>query len=543
MTQNKKNKLGCGCFGISLLIIVAAGLGYYFGRKLLLGEELTPLSGSEIIPASAVATGFISTDINDWQELQQFDTISAQQTIEETWEEWQTELRQENIDINYQEDIEPWLGGLMISLLPNPDDTSEPSIGIIAGVKNKLKARNFLNKIRENQNTEVVETEYQNTTVYQIISEDDPQGVWFTFFDSHAVISDEQRVVEEFIDTSKGADSIAQVKQANEATQEKLNENNPLFQFYITDYNYFLGDVVAESFNFPDSVEIPVIETAVTSLDIQDHGLNFSTIVGLSEPLYGENSATTTHELVDKISGDVIFMLDGIALKNIWEEIESNRQLIPELDEFIFNLESFSQELLNLSLRDDVFGWMDGEFAFGLSVDQNNSFAESGVKGLFLMETSDRTVGENTLTQIERLAQSDSLLQVEKAENNGVASTTWNIPQGQLLSYGWLENNLLFINFSQEENIVDNINNNPSLQENENFTLTTQTLPENNFGYVYFDLERTINVLNEFDPSLLANTPPEAQQIINALKGVAITSSSINSNTSQLDINISLKKQ
>ncbi|AFZ47223.1 hypothetical protein Cyast_1258 [Cyanobacterium stanieri PCC 7202] len=542
MTVQKKNKLGIGV-GISLLVLVGAGLGYYFGRRFLLGEELTPSRGAQIIPASAVATGFISTDINDWQQLEQFDTFGGREAIEETWQEWRAELEEENIEVNYQEDIEPWLGGLMIAFLPNAEDISEPDVGLIAGVKNKLKARDFLNKIKDNPDTEVIESEYQNITVYQIISDQDPEGIWFTFYDSQAVIGVSQTVVEQFIDTYRGADSIAPIKEANEATRQKLNESNPLLQFYITDYNYFIDDVITDSLDLPDTVEIPFIETAATTFSIQDHGINLSTVVSLSESLYSEIGSTTSHQLIDKIPENTIFMLDGIAIKNIWEQVENNRQLIPELDELITLVESFSQDFLNLNIRNDVFGWMDGEFAFALSVDQNNSFADTGIKGLFLMETGDRPLGESTLSRLEQFATFDTFLQIEREENEDVSSTKWITPEGQLLSYGWFENNRFFLNLSQEENIINTINNTPSLNNNETFTLTTQTLPRNNFGYVYFDIERTVNILNEFDPNLFADTPTEAEQIINALKGVAITSSSLDPNTSQLDINISLQKR
>ncbi|MGY6530287.1 MAG: DUF3352 domain-containing protein [Cyanobacterium sp.] len=542
MTVQKKNKLGLGCLGVSLLVVVGAGLGYYFGRRMLLGEELTPLRGSQIIPADAIATGFISTNINDWQKLEQFDTFNAREVIEETWQEWQDELSQGETPINYQEDIEPWLGGLMIALLPNINDIDEPHIALVAGIKNKLKARDFLQKVQDNPDSEVMESEYQNITVYQIISADNPEGMWFTFFDSQLVMGDTQTVVEEVIDTYRGANSIAQVKQANEATNQKLRENNPLFQVYITDYNYFIGDV-AQSFDLPDSVTIPIIETTATTLDIQDHGLNLSTIIGLSQPLDPEINVTTTHKLVNNIADDAIFMVDGIALKNIWQQVDLNRQLIPELDQSIALLESFTQTFFNLNLQDDIFAWLDGEFAFALSIDENNSFADTGLKGLFLMETSDRTLGESTIANLERLTGFDPSLQINKEENNGISSTKLITDQGQLLSYGWFENNRFFLNLSQEQNIDTIINSNASLNNNQNFTLTTQTLPRNNFGYVFFDIEKTVNILNEFDPSLLEDAPTESQQIINALKGIAITSSSNTPNTNQLDINISLQKR
>jgi len=213
-----------------------------------------------------------------------------------------------------------------------------------------------------------------------------------SFFDNQAVMGDAQTVIEQFIDTYRGADSIVSVKEAHETTREKLNQKNPLFQTYITDYNYFIGDIVTESFDLPGTAEIPMIETAVTTFDIQDHGINLSTIVNLSNTLYSEISSTTTHKLINKISDDVIFMIDGVALKTIWEQVEVNRQLIPELDQFIVLLESFTGNALNLNLQDDIFAWLDGEFAFGLSVDENNSFADTGMKGLFLMETGDRTL-------------------------------------------------------------------------------------------------------------------------------------------------------
>jgi hypothetical protein len=96
-------KYGCGCLPILGLGIALTFAGLYFFN----GKELTPLEG---------------------------------------------------------EDIKPWLGGAMFAMLPDQD---KDDLLVIFGVKNKLKAYNFLQKLEKQEKQPIEKIDYQGITIFE----------------------------------------------------------------------------------------------------------------------------------------------------------------------------------------------------------------------------------------------------------------------------------------------------------------------------------------------------------------------------------------
>lgn len=541
MSQLNSNKKGCGCLTItSALILSILGGGYLLSRAFL-GQELTPSSGAKIIPDEALMTSYISTDSQNWSKLAKFGTPEAKQIITENWQNFTQDLTKNNQNIDYQKDIQPWLGGMMLTFLPSYQANADNNLVGIVGIKNKFKAWEFMQKLKKQPNSKITESKYKNTIVYNIT---DNQGniFWATFFENYLVISNNQQNVEAVIDTFKGETSLAAKTKSSNIFAQKTNLKNPLFQIYLPDYDQFMKNAVQNSTNIPPTVtqNLKQVNSIVMGIGVEDNGIHFQAIADLVTPIDQKLLKTVSNKLISQMPNNTILMVNGQGINQFWTEFEKQKATIPELDQAISQWRDSLKNALDLDLDKDVFSWLDGEFAFGLFAVDNNSLANSGLGGLILIETGDRPTGENTLNKLKNISNQLPYIQITEGNSDGIAITKWQTFQSPLLSYGWLNNQNLMLTLGTDFSTTQNINAQNSLANNETFKLTTQTLPKNNFGYLYFDAEKALNLYKNTNGNQALNSK-EAEAIANSLKGIAITSSLINPNTTQLDLLLTVK--
>jgi hypothetical protein len=151
-----KKKSGCGCLLILGLGIALTFVGLYFFN----GKQLTLLEGAEVIPQEAIVSGYISTESKDWSEIEE---IGIPENINNYLKQINSEFTG-NSNLIYQEDIKPWLGGAMFAILPNQD---EDDLLVILGIKNKLKAYDFLKKLEKQEKQPIEKIDYQGITIFE----------------------------------------------------------------------------------------------------------------------------------------------------------------------------------------------------------------------------------------------------------------------------------------------------------------------------------------------------------------------------------------
>ena len=401
MTTAKPKKKG-GCFSLFLLTILAMGGGYYFGKKFLLGEELTLQRSNQIIPESTIVNTFISTNEEKWGKISEFGTPEAQQIIKQNWQKIVDDnLPQEDQKIDYQEDILPWLGGVSLAFLPSPTAGIDYSLVAILGVKNRLKAYQFVQKIKDNNKEKFLETKHQNIRIYQI--NDNNKQIFVSFFNNNVVITDKENSVKEVIDTYKGGVSLADVSSQN------ISSDNSIIQIYLPDYNNWLWNIIKDV--FPDADinkytenQLQKIDSILTNLSIENHGLKMRSIIRTTEPmLFSETIKPVSNNLLSQIPKDSLCVMTGNGISQLWQGINQEKQNIPDLEILINQAKAMTLQWLNLELDKDIFSWLDGEFALALtSTNEVNSPAT--LQGLFLLESSNRSQGESTFKSLENRA-------------------------------------------------------------------------------------------------------------------------------------------
>ncbi|WP_017293938.1 DUF3352 domain-containing protein [Geminocystis herdmanii] len=540
MTPSQPNKKS-GCFPFLLITLLAFGGGYYFGKKLLLGEKLTLQASNKIVPQSALVNTFISTDEKKWSQLREFGTTEFQELTNNNWQEFISEnvtINSQNID--YQQDISPWLAGISIALLPSPEAGIDYDTVAILGIKNKLKAKNFFDGIKTTNSGNINETKHQNITIYQL--DDQSEKIFFTTFQNYIIIADKQEVITKIIDTHKGGLSLA------DNSSQKFDKNSELIQVYFPDYSNWFLNIIKNS--VPDieveksaKNQLEKIDSILANVSVENHGLKMRSVINLVDPLTTtQQSKPVSNNLLSQIPDNTICVMTGGGINQFWQQVNEETQNIPDLDLLINQAKMMTSQWLNLDLETDIISWLDGEFALALLPPNNNNSLNT-LAGLFILESSNKTQGEATLKSLENTAKLVPFLNIQTSDINGINVTKWNSPEANLVSYGWLNDKKFLMSLTGNFEDINNIKPANSLLENSTFKLATASLPNNNNGYFYCNLQEALSVAVNYDPNFWDSSSMEAKALADSISAIALTSSMINPTTSQVDFNISLFKK
>ncbi len=199
---------------------------------------------------------------------------------------------------------------------------------------------------------------------------------------------------------------------------------------------------------------------------------------------------------------------------------------------------------INLDADQDVFGWMDGEFALGLIANDEGVLAPLGLGGVLMLETSDRPAAERMLAQLDTVVSgSNPPVNVEQRAIAGVEVTEWKDPQqGTLFGHGWLQSNLVFIAFGGP--VVEAITREPQLPitANPRYQNVTELLPQANHSYVYLDVEELVTWATGYliaAPAIAVQ--PNALALINSVQGLGISATRLDQETARVEMILTLK--
>ncbi|MFO5441009.1 MAG: DUF3352 domain-containing protein, partial [Dolichospermum sp.] len=135
---------------IGTAVILAGGIAAYIYLK---GntDSSSPLGNAKLVPQTALMATYIDTNPESWYKLQQFGTPEAQKLVTKGLKDFNQQIWNDS-NISYEADIKPWVGGVMIAVLP-PDEKktpppqkttndlgspSAPNILLVVGIKDKI---------------------------------------------------------------------------------------------------------------------------------------------------------------------------------------------------------------------------------------------------------------------------------------------------------------------------------------------------------------------------------------------------------------------
>ncbi|MEH1825435.1 MAG: DUF3352 domain-containing protein [Nostoc sp.] len=539
------------------VVVVGSIVAYTYFKGGPSGGSSDALGSAKVVPSTALMATYITTDPEAWAKLQQFGTPEAQKLVAKGLEDFNKQMFSDS-NVSYEKDIKPWAGGVMIAVLPpnpvKPAQLNVPSgapnvpanlqqeanILIVVGIKDKLSALNFANKLKSQKGVKLQESDYQGQKIVETTQNGKPTYS-VVLNNSQLVLAPEKQAVEKAIDTFKGQSSFAS-KEGASSILKGVDVKNSLAQIYVPDYAGMVQQLVAAN---PQAKQLPPqtltqlkqIKSVVAGIGIDDAGVRVKAIANLDPQLNKFQYQSSPGNIVGQFPTDTFALISGNGISRSWETLVEQSKDYPEMKQALEQARG-QLKLVNIDLDKDVFGWMNGEFALGAIPSNQGVLASVGFGGALVFDTSDRKTAEATLTKLDTLAKTQRI-NVANRNIGGKDVTEWQIPQqGALLAHGWLDQDTVFVALGGP--IADAISDrkNPSLDTSDAFKAVTSSLQKPNGGYFYLDMDKTktVPLFNSF-----VSSNADTITILNSIRGLGFTANSPDKSTSQLEMLLALK--
>lgn len=518
--------------------VVAGGAAAYFYFKGIPAQVgIDPAASAAIVPDEALMAGFISGDEQAWSKLKKFGTPEAQKLFTDGFESFTSSFEKSEQNIDVEKDVLPWVGNVMMALIPVKN--SEPQPLMVVGIKDKLAALNFANKMKEEAKSTIKEQDYKGVKVL----ENTKDASFLAVLEHHLVMTQDRKTIELAIDTSKGAPSL---KSKAAAVKDVFDGfENPVAQVYIPDYGaLFQQFAKASDTPVPPQFvnQLNQVESVVFGMGTNAKGLEIRAITKMNPDAPQWAYKPMPGKVIAEFPDNTMALVSGGDINQSWTTSAEQLSKIPEFRQTLEQTRKQLRQFTQLDLDKDILGWMDGEFALGLIPSQEGMLADLGFGGALLFETSDRTTAEKTFGKLDTLA-TRNLLQLNQRDIGSTKVTEWQVPvQGTLVSHGWLDQDTTFMALGGPMADILAAQPDKTLNNSKVFQEVTQDLPKENSGYFYLNMEQASGMLTR-NP-LVAQSgwfTPETKAMLDSIRAIGATTSQVNNSTLQTDIVMTLQ--
>ena len=535
---------------IGTAVIIAGGIAAYMYLKGGTNSS-SPLGSAKLVPATALMATYIDTNPESWNKLQQFGTPEARKLLGKEFQDFNQQMLNDS-KISYEADIKPWVGGMMIAVLP-PDAkkvsqdnfraSEAPNYLLVVGIKDKIAALKFANKLKDKKNVKIQESDYKGQKIIESTGQGQPTYVTVVNND-YLLLTSNKQAVEKAIDTYKGEPSFVTKEGANDILSKGVDVKNSLAQIYVPDYANMIQQLTA--FN-PQSKQLPPqtlaqikqVKSLTAGVGIDDDGLRLKAIVNLDPQLNKFQYQATPAKIVGQFPSETLALTSGQGISKSWETFVEQSKDYPELNQGIQQART-QLKALQIDLDKDIFGWMNGEFGLGAIQSNQGLLANVGFGGALVLDTSDRKTAEATFTKLDNLAKQQSL-NVAQRTIGGKNVTEWQIPQqGALVAHGWLNDNTAFVAIGGP--VAETLANRKgaALDQSDTFKTVTGSLQKPNGGYFYLDMDKTKTIIQRVSAQSQP-LPADATAILDSIRGVGVTVNSPSKSVTQMEMLLSLK--
>lgn len=534
---------------IGAAVVVVGGIATYMYLKTgPSGGISDAVASAKLVPDDAMMATYIATDPTVWSKLEQFGTPEAQKLVAAGLKNLNQNLSSDE-SISYDKDLKPWVGGVMVAVLPQsavkpaqntPQPSGEPNILMVVGIKDKVEALNFANKLKQQKGVKTKEIKYKGQTIQE--TKGQASTTYSTILNDRVLFAPSQNAVEQAIDTSKGEPSFLSKSGAFQVMGNNLNLENTLAQVYIPDYPGMMKQLIGSN---PQAKQLPPqtleqlkqIKSVVAGIGVDNDGLRMKANTNLDSRLVKYHYEKTPGKVLSQFPQDTIALISGAGISKWWTAFAEQAKDTPDLN-IILQQARGQLKLVDIDLDKEIFGWMNGEFGIAAIPTNKGLLKQIGFGGALLFQTGDRKTAEATFTKLDNLAKNQSI-KIAQKDIEGKKITEWKIPgQGALLAHGWLdeETALLALGGPIAETITKK--DFQPLNNSENFQGITATLPQENGGYFYLNMEKALPFANRFFPPT-----PEATVILNSIRGIGVTATSPNKSLTQMEMLVALKRK
>lgn len=356
----------------------------------------------------------------------------------------------------------------------------------------------------------------------------------------HLVLGSDPRAIRQLINAqSSTAPSLAETAQF-QRTFNNADYDRSLVVTYgnISEINqYSLRQFLIDDFPFPFPLPLPDLNLSPADLEqlttvdatfesfikLQPEGIRIRGEVHLDDPIFALLDPPPTADgsnLFSLMPGPTYLMANSRDLSQVWQAIA---QILGSFDETRTWLElgrTTVRAATGLDLDRDIFGWMDGDYAFFLFPTQGgivpDAFPDLELGAGMMIQTSDRPRAEATFQALnEFIAGFD--LRVQEQTINGTPTVGWGVDDLEngevnfdLFGYSWITEDTMVLTSGAGAlpQLLDPAVDAP-LSQHYTFQQATDTLTTPNQGYYYVNFGSTLSMIYQaLGPWLL----PESEE-------------------------------
>ncbi len=529
-------------------ILAAGGIATYIYLRNVALKVSSPLGSAQIVPEATIMATFFYPNQQALTNLQQFGTPEARKLISQGYAEFQQEnFAQTSID--WEKDLKPWLGGVMLAVVPGEtgQDREPVNILMVVGIKNKLEALKFASKLKGEGEAKIIERQYQGVK-YQEVTDESGKTFNATILGDYLVIAPVAAAVEDAIDTFQGQASLAMRKDAAESLQQSVGVKNAIATIFVPNYSQLMTTFVDD---LPEKDKLPAatreqlqqVDSLVMRIGVDDGGVRLRAVTKLNSALLPvEQTQPVSGEVLQRFPAETMMLISGMGISKTWSQFVAQAQEDRNLQEILDTVRKTFQSV-DWDADREVFSWMDGEFAVGLIPSNQGILAQSGVGGAVVLDTSDRSTAEQVLQKLNMMAIENAGVAIKEKKVDGKAVIEWQMPSlGTFLGYGWLDDDSLFVAFG--EPLIEMMTTMPenSLISSKGFEEIAGSLPVPNQGYFYLDMEQAMALVNRY-PVAYITIPQDIRAIFGSIRGIGMTGSWSDDLTWEMEILLALKSQ
>ena len=544
--------------------------------------QRTPISelpvGADVLPQNTAVSFSLTSDAAQWRRLRQYGTSESQAGFDRSLATWRDRLFVQN-GIDYQRDIQPWVGEEITVAFLNPAPMDEQGGGEASGKSNGKevlpyrppnsaefdrsavmilpiadaeKAQRYMASAKVKSDQKWADREYKGVKIREVHGQTQLDYAAALVDNRFLVASGDVQSIEQVIDTAKGKASVSQNSDYGRAFSQLREEaTNPFMRLYVN--VPAATEFATNNANQPIPPQLLSLlehnQGLASAMTLESDGVRFRGATWIAPNsrtrLKVDNDAERMPVL---LPSEAVLMVSGDNLKEFWQNYSqpANQSANTQAESSqppqgkLFSANSIQQNFRNLTGLDwdkDVIPWTEGEFAISLlSAPAANEGAAATAGLLMMAQASDRRAADETFTKLDQAMQERNGWQVKETELEGQPVVTWTSPFAALtVTRGWLDGNIVYL--AVGSGVAEAVVPTPTkpLANSNLFRNATATDLEANSGHFFMAVDQLAN------PNIslpVPNLPESNRNTLSAIRAIGISTLIQDNRTTSFDMHV-----
>jgi hypothetical protein len=439
-------------------------------------------------------------------------------------------------ELNYQKDIQPWLGDevtLAITSL-DFDRTSangiQPGYLLVAETKKPQLAREFLQLSFSRGAIEGISDlafeQYQGVNIIykRPASAETKSNLASAVVGNFVLFANHPKVLREAINNVQAVDLNIQNSPSYQKALQTIREPRIALAYANLPY-------LSAWFAKTNSPETPEVEqTLALTLAAKSGGLALQTaLIGVAGESDRAPLLTSSVDALKYLPKQSVFTASGVNLEQFWEQVQTGLEPNSPLAQIVTQTIAAIQDPLDIDLPQDIFSWVKGEYALSLL---SNS-ASQQLDWLFVVEKTPEANVDEAIANLDDLAKERGL-SVGNFPLKNIGVTAWTKLntaaqdstvklQAQVEgAHTTIDQYEILASSVEAISQAVNAGNNPLLTS-KGFKQALASLPKENDGYLYVDWSQGKSLFEAKAP-VVRVLELAAQPLFNHLRSLTLSS-------------------